>query len=369
MGKRELLIIVAFVAIGAVAFELTAPPAPEGRSFSLSRWWQSARRGMRGNQAIASSTQRGEIELNDSVSELRVGGLNRGVRIVGDDRKNIAWELHVESNGPDDATALAWSKKAKLKLDDLGSSLSVSVSFPSEGTQWGALILKVPARLALKISGGSGGADVTEVAAVDFDRVSGTITIKDIAGAATGTQTNGELTIDGAAAVDMTLTNTRAKITDVRKSVVLNARNGRCEIADVAGSVEIDQSNQETTVEAPGGPVRVAGTGGHLTIEHPQKEVKVDCRRAEVEVTIDESVPMTLLTTDETLRLMLDGPPAISMDAVATEGGSIRAEDFDLPIKSVEGEQRCSKVFGDGGSPPRVTLRAVRGSIVIRKAK
>jgi len=77
---------------------------------------------------------------------------------------------------------------------------------------------------------------------------------------------------------------------------------------------------------------------------------------------------MTLLTTDETLRLLLDGPPAINLDAVATEGASIRAEDFDLPVKSAEGEQRCSKMFGDANSP-RVTLRAVRGSIVIRKAK
>lgn len=369
MGKRELLIIVAFVAIGVVAFELTAPPAPEGRSFSLSRWWQSARRGMRGNQAMASTTQRGEIEVNRGVSELRVGGMNRGVRIVGEDRENITWELHVESNGPDDATALAWAKKAKVKLDDLGSSVAISVSFPTEGNQWGALMLKVPARLALKISGGSGGADVAEVAAVDFDRVSGTVTLKDIAGAATGTQTNGELTIDGAVAVDMTLTNTRAKITGIRKSVVLNARNGRCEITDVSGSVEIDQANQETTVEAPDGPVRVTGSGGRVTIAHPKKEVKVDCRRAEVEVSLDAPVPMTLLTSDETLRLLLDGPPAISLDAVATEGGSIRAEEFDLPIKSVEGEQRCSKVFGDANSAPRVTLRAVRGSIVIRKAK
>jgi hypothetical protein len=97
--------------------------------------------------------------------------------------------------------------------------------------------------------------------------------------------------------------------------------------------------------------------------------VKVDCRRAEVEVSLDEPVPMTLLTSDETLRLMLDGPPAINLDAVATDGGSIRAEDFDLPIKSVEGEQRCSKLFGNASSAPRVTLRAVRGSIVIRKAK
>ena len=369
MGKRELLIIVAFVALGVVAFELTAPPAPEGRGFSFSRWWQSARRGMRGNQAIASTTLNGEIPVSAALTELRVGGTNRGLKIVGEDRTDISWELHVESNGPDQATATTWAKRSKLKLDDLGSSLAIAVSYPNEGTQWGALMLHVPSRLTLRISGGSGGAEVTGVAAVDLDRASGTVTLKDIAGATTGSQSNGELTITGAAAVDMTLSSTRAKIADIARGLVLTARNGRCEITGAKGTVEIDQTNEETTVDSPAGAVRVTGTGGRITIEHPKKEVKVDCRRAEVEVALDTPVPMTLLTTDETLRLLLTGPPAISLDAVATEGGSIRAEEFDLPVKSSDGEQRCSKVFGDSNAAPRVTLRAVRGSIVIRKTK
>src|SRR5262249_11194805 len=201
---------------------------------------QSARRGIRGNQAMSSSTQHGEIEIDNGVTELRVAGTNRGVRIIGEDRKDVAWELHVESTGPDEATALAWAKKAKIKQDDLGSSLALAVSFPAEGTQWGALMLKVPSRLTLKLSGGSGGADVSEVAGVDFDRVSGTVTLKDIVGAVTGSQSNGELTIAGAAAVDMTLSNTRAKIAEIKRGVVLNARNGRCEIGEVQGTVEIE---------------------------------------------------------------------------------------------------------------------------------
>ncbi len=369
MGKRELLIIVAFVALGAVAFELTAPPAPEGRGFSLSRWWQTARRGIRGNQAMASSTQQGEIELGSGVTEVRVTGTNRGVRVVGEDRKNVAWELHVESNGPDQATAQAWAKRAKLKLDDLGSSVSITVTFPTEGSQWGALMLRVPSRMAVKISGGSGGADVSEVAAVDFDRVAGEVSLKDIKGAITGSQSNGELTIMGGASVDMTLTNTRTTIGEISRDVTLDARNGRCEISDVEGAIEIKQTNQETTIDAPHSSTRITGTGGSISIQRPKKDVKVDCRRTEVEVGLDTAVPLTLLTTDETLRLLLDGPPSINLDAAATDGGSIHAEDFDLQVKSSEGEQRCSKVFGDASTAARVTLRILRGTIVIRKMK
>jgi hypothetical protein len=369
MGKRELLIVIAFVAMGVLAFELTAPPAPEGRGFSLSRWWQSARRGLRGNSAMASTTNHGEIAISSAVTELRVAGTNRGVRVIGEDRQDIGWELHVESNGPDEATALTWAKRAKIKLDDLGSSLALSVSFPAEGSQWGALILHVPARVNLKISGGSGGEDVMGVAAVDLDRATSTVTLKDIEGAATGSHSNGELTITGAASVDLTLSSSRAKIAEIARGLMLNARNGRCEITEAHGTVEIEQTNQETTVERPEGPVRVTGTGGRITISQPKKEVRVDCRRAEVEVSLDTSVPLTLLTTDETLRLLLDGPPALSLDAVATDGGSIRGEDLDLPIKNSDGEVRCTKVFGDASSAPRATLRAVRGGIVIRKTK
>ena len=93
-------------------------------------------------------------------------------------------------------------------------------------------------------------------------------------------------------------------------------------------------------------------------------------RRAEVEVSLDEPVPLTLLTSDETLRLMLDGPPAISLDAVATEGGSIRAEDFDLPHQ--ERRRRAALQH----SVRRRQLAAARdvaqpfaADIVIRKAK
>ncbi len=166
MGKRELLIIVAFVAIGVVAFELSAPPAPESRGFSFARFFQNARRNMRGNSAVASTTLTGDIPLAATVTEVRISGANRGVHVVGESRTTIAYELHIESDGPDDATALDAAKRATLKQDDLGSSLALTVTYPKEGTQWGALILHVPARLAVRVSG-NGGADVSGVTSVE----------------------------------------------------------------------------------------------------------------------------------------------------------------------------------------------------------
>ena len=89
-------------------------------------------------------------------------------------------------------------------------------------------------------------------------------------------------------------------------------------------------------------------------------------RSTEVEVTLTRSVPLSLLTTEDTLRLLLDGPPALALEAIASEG-QIQAADFQLQSESGDRETRLSHVFGAGG--PRVTLRNSRGDIVIRKAK
>jgi hypothetical protein len=367
MGKRELLIIVAFVAIGVVAFELSAPPAPESRGFSFARFFQNARRNMRGNSAVASTTLTGDIPLAATVTEVRISGANRGVHVVGESRTTIAYELHIESDGPDDATALDAAKRATLKQDDLGSSLALTVTYPKEGTQWGALILHVPARLAVRVSG-NGGADVSGVTSVDLDQVTGTVSIREISGAVTGSHRGGDLTVERIGAADLNLVSSRATLTDIAHNVILTSRSGRVEISGAKGLIEIDETSQEITLRNPAGSVRITGTGGRVTVDDPRQEIKIDCRRTEIDLTLSQSTPVTLLTTDETIHLTLAGAPQIALDAAASEGGSIRAEDLDLEVKPVEGEQRLAHDFG--ASPAvRVTLRSARGNIVIRKAK
>ena len=367
MGKRELLIVIAFVATGVVAFELTAPPAPEGRGFSFARFWQGARRGMRGNQAVASTTLSGQIPVGPTLTELRVGGANRGIHVVGEPRENIAYELHVEAAGPDQATALEAAKRASLKQDDLGSTLALTVTFQRETSEWGALLLRVPARLAVRVDS-VGGVEISGVAAAALEQVVGTATIRSVAGTVTGSHRNGDLTIADVGAIDLMLTGSRARVTGVARNLALTSRAGRCEIDEAHGEIEIDQTGEETTVHGPSGPVHVSGTGGRIVIERPRQEVKVDCRRTEVDVALNTEAPLTLLTTDETLRLTLEGPPAITLDAAASDG-TIRGEGIDLEVKASDGEQRCAAIFGNSKTPARVTLRTTRGSIVIRGLK
>src|SRR6476661_4599703 len=113
MGKRELLIIVAFAAVIAVVYQITAPPAKPGEGFSFSRLWRNARQSVRSNAATAHNSDTGAIPAGPAITQLRVTGVGK-TKIFGENRQDIAYELEVESSGPDEATALQYARQTVL---------------------------------------------------------------------------------------------------------------------------------------------------------------------------------------------------------------------------------------------------------------
>jgi hypothetical protein len=370
MGKRELLIAIVFIAVGIAVYELTAPPAPAGQGFSLSRLWQNASRGVRGNRASASYTQKGTLPIPAAFEEVRVTGVQRGVRVIGEDRRDLAYELTSESTGPDEATALATAKRMAIKPDDLGSVLAVRVAYPQDAQQWASLVLRVPSRLAIRVDGGIG-VQAAGVRALRLENVMGDVVAESIAEGVTGSHRGGQLTVTGAGSVNLALNASQARFLRILHDVTLNARNGRCDLAEVHGAIVVDEAAQQVTIVAPAGTVRVSGSSGRVTIDRPRQDVRVDVRRAEVDVTLSEAVPLTLVTTENPLRLRLGASASVTVDAIATDGGHIQAADFGLAPESVDQEQRMSHAFHAPGaaSAPRVVLRNARGDIVIKKTK
>jgi hypothetical protein len=223
----------------------------------------------------------------------------------------------------------------------------------------------VPMHLAARIDGGNG-AYATNVASVDIENVSGDVTILEIAGALTGQHRNGDLRATGIGVVKLALSRSQATFDHVVRGLTLDARNGELHINGSSGPIQLDSQGSETTIKDQAGPIHVAGSGGRVIIMSPREETNVDMRGAEVEVTLAKAVPMSLLTSEDTLRLLLDGPPAMIVDAIASEG-QIQAADFQLVSEAGDREAKLSHTFGANG--PRVTLRNSRGDIVIRKAK
>jgi hypothetical protein len=368
MGKRELFIVVGFVLAGILAYQLTVAPAKAGEGFSFARMWNSAHRGMIANRATGSFARTGHIAPSAAVDQLRIAasGVSR-LRVVGEARADIEYVLQVESTGPDPAAARGYAKDTALKQDDLGRILALRVSYPSDGRQTSTLVLKIPSRLGVRVEGGIG-LDVSNVGSVQLDSLLGDTTVTGIAGGVTGSHRNGDLTVTGADFVKMTLLNgSRASFEAITPhGLTLDVRNGECQVAKSAGPLELDEVNEEIAIASYAGPVRISGTGGRVTLDAPRAEAHIDTRRAEVEVTLRSAVPLTLLTTDDTLRLLLDGPPKVTVDAVASDG-QVQANDFNLSADQGDKESRLVHAFGDSAAP-RVSLRDLRGDIVIRKS-
>ena len=368
MGKRELIIAAAFVVIAVVAYQLTAPPPKDGeRGFSLSNVFSGIRREMRANSSNASIEKTGSIALRNGVTELRLS-VNRAMplTVVGEKRDDIGYVMTVESTGPDVATAKHYAEMVHIKDDDLGQAQRLEVDFPDEGQQNGQLKLIVPAQLLLRLESG-GRLKVSGVRAVDLRNLVGEATLNDIKETVSGGHRNGELTVTQAGAIDLTLTTSRARFNEIAGTITVSARNGDCAVTQSKGAIDATVSNTELVITEPAGPVRVSGEGASLRVVMPAKDLTVDARRMLVETTIAAAIPATIVTSEEALRLILVGPPGVTIDAVGTNDASIIATDFGLEPKKADRESRFNAPLGGGG--PRIALRNNHADIVIALRK
>jgi hypothetical protein len=367
MGKRELLIAAAFIVVGALAYSFTAAPPKEGeRGFSLRDIFSHIRREMRSDSSSAEFTHTGTIAVAAGIEEVRFNtGRSVPITVQGEDRRDIAYELAVQSTGPDPAAALDYAKRVTLKIDDLGSQLTLEVERPPEGRQTVALTMKVPARLAVRTES-VGRMRVQSVSAVHMGMVSGETIAEAIRGEVTGTHRSGELTVTGAGSVNLILVGSRATFRGVERGLTLNARSGECEVADSRGRLAFTGTSARLQVSGVDGAIEIGGDGGQIRIDRPLRETRIDIRRAIVEVTLAAAVPLTILTSDEVIRLVLDGPPPVDVDAIASNG-NVDAADFGLTPEKTDRATRLSHAFG--AKTARVILRNSHADIVLAKVK
>ena len=367
MGKRELLIALAFLVTGVVVWQFTAPPTTGEGGFSLRDLWNKARQEIQEDSQRATITKQGGIPIGPAVRTLRLTELPRGLKIIGEERTDAAFELVVESTGPTPALAKEYAERVAIAPDDLEDALNLKMYYPEEGQQRPQLVLRVPNGLAVHAQG-IRGLDASGLASLHLDGVSGDTIVRETRGAVTGTHSAGDLAVIVAASVKLTLApGSNARVERIREGVTIDARNGELEIADTAGALEVTGLNEEITIARHAGPLRVGGSGGRVALTAPAADARVDMRRAEIDATLAAAVPIALLTTDEPVTLMLDGPPPIALDAVATSG-SIDASAFALQPNTSGADARLSHLFTPGATA-RVSIRNLRGDIVIVKVK
>ena len=367
MGKRELFLIVGFLIAGVVVYQVAAPPAKDGEGFSFSRFWNRAKAEMMSDSSSNEYVHSGTIPLED-VTEVQVTEFRYGAQIIGEERADLAYEFKVRSTGPTPEKALEYAKASKLLQDRMGATLSIGFSFPEPGQQTPALTLRVPKRMAIRLQGVTR-PQVSDVASVRLDPVTGETKIRQVEGAVTGSHRSGTLVVSDVGSVKILTTNSAARFTGVRNGATIDVRGGgSCAVSESAGALEIENNNAEVTVSGHKGTIRIGGAGGRISVDGPTDETRIEVRNSEVEVALKSAVNLTAQTTDQTLRLLLTGPPPVVIEAMASSGGKVQANEFGLTPEREDGRERLSTTLGDRASA-KVLLRNLRSDIVIRRGK
>ncbi len=367
MGKRELLLIVAFAIAGAVVYQVMAPPAGPGeRNFSVGRIIEHVRREIRGNRASAELTTSIAQPVDPAQIELRLSDM-RGVElsVTGEARGDIHAEFRVHSNGYDEAEADRLAKESILRFDPAGGSLIAKVKFPAAGTQRAKLLLRIPARMTVRIDPPSGRLTIENVAAVDLGGARGTTLIQRIAGKVTATQNGGELTITDAGSVRLTTRGTDVRLDAIKGETTLNVRAGDLKVGSTAGPIDVESNGTDVVLEnlaTTRGTVRVNATNGTVSMKGLRTNGRVDARNADVDVVIDQAAPLEIYNDGEPVQIT-PPPGGYQLDAVAIDGRITIAGET-LLIATTDQEQRAAGAVGGGG--PTITVRTTRGDITVR---
>jgi hypothetical protein len=369
MGKRELLLIAAFLVAGVIVYQATAPAAPPGQDrVSLSGILNNFKRAVHGDRGSAEVTKATAHPINPATSELRIVGPFGEMKIQGEDRDDIASTLRVVSTGFDEAEAKRLAENTPLNVDTAASAVTFTVVYPREGRQRCSLTLAVPSRLRVRLEQSAAETSIVNVAGVELVSARGETTLKQIAGRATLTHRGGQLLIDDVDSLKLaTRSGSEARVTRVRGDGSFDLQGGELEASQIGGAIDVESRTADVTLDdldRSRGPLRVNAAGGTVSLKNAKSDTRVDGHNTEVEVTMAEGASSMAIYNDggEDIRLT---PPAggYKLDAVAIDGRISLADD-PLTVVVNGNEQRVSGTLKGGG--PTITLRATHGNITIR---
>jgi len=369
MGKRELLLIVGFVIVGALVYQITAPePAPGERSFSFGRILENIRREMRGNRASAEVTST-VTESLEGIDEIRFRLPSTDVTVTGEERADLSAEFHVTSNGPDQAEAERLARASSLRFERGANTLVVTASYPHLGRQRATVVMRLPSRLPVRFDQPGGRMQISKVAEVELLNSRGQVELREIPGRVTANHAGGTMVVSDVGSVKLTSRNTDIQVDRVTGEAAFSTRGGDLKASDLIGPIDVDATNTDVTLDAAhtaSGTLRITAVNGHVAITGLRVDGRIEGRNTEIDVTVDRSAPLAIYSDgDEAVHLT---PPAsgYQLDAVASNGHITLAGD-EVPVTTSGQEQRAAgKVRGGGAA---ITIRSSRGDITLRKSE
>jgi hypothetical protein len=373
MGKRELVLISVFVALGIVVYQFTAPPPPPGsEGVSIGGIFRNLRHGVQGARESATADHAQTMAVDPAVTSLRIGVLpNSDITLTGEDRTDIEAQLHVVARGYEPADAKAAADAVKLKLDRVGEAIVVSLDkdsmtrTPRRGPPAQLkLAIKLPRRLALRMEPHFGPLTASQLASAEIMGARGETRLTAIAGRLQLAHAGGPLEIDGVGSLKLNVRNSRGTIKHASGAFALDTTGGDLTLSDIVGPLEIESRNTDLRIDAARElkpPLRINATGGEIHVDGLHAEARIDGRNTDIEVGMSAAAPVTIYNFGE---INVTAPPnGYTLDASATDG-HLFLDDGAFKTGG-DGESHAEGPVRGGG--PTLALRATRGAIKLRK--
>ena len=373
MGKRELLLIVGFVVVGAVVYQATAPaPQPGQRGFSFGRLLEAARREVRGNQATAELTTTARHKVGPELTEVRIAGPVSEVEVAGEDRADIESTFYVHSNSYDEAEAKEHTRQSRIVEDLTASALILRAEFPQGGRQRGTVKLRIPTRLHLRIEPGSARVAVKNIASLEITGTRGEATISQVAGRVEIAHRGGEVTIENVGSLEFNGRSGALKLSGVEGDASIRMEGGEINVAKVGGGLNLETRNTNVTLEdlaATRGPIRVNVNGGEVRMKGLRSEARIDVRNADVDVAMSAPAPVAIY--NEGQRLKLAPPPGgFSVDVLVIGGEILVPPSIEqLGLRATKDTDREARMIGKvRGGGPTITVRSTRADLDLQSS-
>lgn len=361
MGKRELWLVVAFVVIGTVLYQATAPPSPEASGFSLRDMFRAARGHMGDRSATRSLTRHLTLNVPDGVDELALDDFRGRLEVVAGEGETVEVSIDLTLHGIDEDDLDLQEAGLRLHTETDGARAVVKTGHHELSPHPDMVMrVRVPRRLGLQLSG-RGAAEITGVARAAFDDYRGDLVVEEVAGPITGSHREGRAEFGPGAVVD--LETERSTLRLVRPAAVtLRAEATDVEVMDAAGPVSIEQERCTLEVLGGDGPIEVEGEGGTIKLRNVRSEVRIEAERLTVSMTMAAAVPVRLQIEADDVDVML--PNEGVEIAAMVDGGELRAPEG-LTATTADRVQRVTGAVNGGG--PRIDIDVTRGSLTIRR--
>lgn len=369
MGRRELVLIVAFLVVGAIAFQVTSPPSTSSSRVNVGDFFSRIRREMRGTRATAVVNRQFSAPAPQAITRVRLDGFSGRLTVTGGDEDQVAAHLQMQLGGesPEEAAAAAPALVTEWRVD--ATELVLDVRHPDE---WrvqlrrtpGELRITLPRRLAVHLDVDGGVADVSDVAGVTLDSGRTNVTLARVGGKVDGEMSDGRLDIHMAGALDVETRRTVVVADTIAGDARMDASDGSVDLKGVSGAVTLQLRRLRAAVARAAGAVAVEGSDLTVDIAGARARVAVDATRSTITVAADVLAASRIETTDGGITISLpDG--AVTVDA-QNEVGPIALPEPAGPGQKDGLTERRRVEYGHGG--PEIVLRNKRGPITVLRA-